>query len=400
MRSIFFERSIPRVLGTIALKQLWKDAIYAPTSPVRMADLPTPRLPGPRGARVANRMSAICASDLHILFVDVDPMVHPAAVPGYQRIYLGHEVVGEVTEVGESVRSLAVGDRVLMETRFTNPTCLSQEIDPPCRHCVEGNYCLCENRGAGRGELGVGGGWGDGYTCHESEVWKIPASLSDEQAVLIEPLACGVRGVLRHRPRAGDKVLVIGCGMIGLATIQALRALCPDAEVYAVARHPHQKTRAREYGAILLEDPDLYRAVESAIGGKVYRGDLGNRTMLGGADVVFDCVASETTLNQALRATRAGGTVVIVGVNLRKMKVDLTPVWHQEVNLIGTMAHGIEHWEDETLSTFDLTARLIDEGKLATDGLITHRFPLERWKEAVQTSVDKRSGAIRVLFEY
>ena len=177
-------------------------------------------------------------------------------------------------------------------------------------------------------------------------------------------------------------------------------ALAPDAEIYAVARHPHQKALARACGATLLEGKDLYRAVADSIGGRVYRGDLGNRTMLGGADLVYDCVASDTTLNQALRMTRAGGTVVIVGVNLHKMKVDLSPVWHQEVDLIGTIAHGSETWQGDTMSTYDLTARLLREGKLTTDGLVTHRYPLDRWKEAIQTAVDKRSGAIRVLFEY
>ncbi len=399
MRSIFFETKIPKVVATLALKSVWSGAVYAPTAPVRFAEIPDPELPGPRGVRLENKMCGICASDLHLLFVNVDPKVAPAAISGGDTIYLGHEVVSEVVEVGPDVESLEVGDRVAMLSRFLNPTCLSQDISPACRQCERGEYQLCENRAKGLGVSGVGGGWGDSYTCHETEVWKVPDDLDDDEATLVEPLACSVRAVLRRKPEAGDKVLVIGCGTIGLGVVQALRAIAPEADVYAAARYPHQKEAAQEWGATVVGSDMLEVAAEVA-DASIECGEFGNRTTLGGFDIVYDCVGIDSTIGQSLRATRAGGAVVIVGVNLKPVKVDLTPVWHQEVDLIGSMAHGMETWNGERISTFDLTAKLLQEGLLTKDRMITHRFKLDDWKKAIQTACDKNSACVKVVFEY
>lgn len=398
MRAIAFDVNIPRVLLTQGLAKLWKGAYFAPTAPVSMRTF-TPALPGPRWLSVKNRVCGICASDLHLLFVDLDPKVSLAALPGRDRIYLGHEVVSEVTEVGPEVTRFAPGDRVLMMSRFLGATCHSQEITPLCPACQAGDYCLCSNQAAGRGPAGEGGGWGDGYTCHESEIWPVPDALTDDQATLVEPLACGVRAVLRRPPRPGERVLVVGCGMIGLATLQAIRAAEPSAEVYAAARYPQQQALAREHGATLLEG-DLYDATARLVGASVHKGPLfDNRMLLGGFDVIYDCVATSATVHQAVRLARAGGAVVMVGVHLKPSQLDLTPVLFQEVDLIGALAHGMETWEGERVSTFDLTARWLEQGKLSTEGYITHRFGLDRWKEAILTATDKKSGCIKVVFD-
>lgn len=400
VRSIYFEAAaMPRVVATLALKRLWPGAVYGPLAPTRYraVDLGA-ELPGPRWIRVTNRVCGICASDLHLVHVDVDPMVHPAALPGFARIYLGHEVVSEVVETGPGVEGLAPGDRVVMKSRFLGPTCHSQEIEPVCPHCARGDYALCVNQSAGVGPRGVGGGWSDGYTAHESEVWKLPRDLDDDAGALLEPLACGVRAVLRRPPEPGERALVLGCGTIGLGTVQALRALAPEAGVWARARHPQQRGRADADGATLL-DGDFLEEAAAVTGASLYRGDFGNRTLVGGFDVVYDCVGNAETIQQALRITRAGGTVVVVGVHLHRVKVDLTPVWHQEIDLIGTYAHGAEHWGGRELSTFALTAELMAEDRLDPAGLITHRFGLDRWREAIETATDKSTGSIKVVFD-
>jgi threonine dehydrogenase-like Zn-dependent dehydrogenase len=399
MRSIFFQASIPRVATTLALKSIWSGAIYAPTAPVRLAQLPEPELPGPNGIRVRNRACGICASDLHLLFVDVDPRVAPAAIRGADVIYLGHEVVSEVTEVGDQVTTVSTGDRVAMMTRFLNPTCRSQEFDRHCQHCERGDYALCEQRARGEGVPGVGGGWGDGYTCHESEVWKVPDGLTDDQATLVEPLACSVRAVLRRRPEPGDRVLVLGCGTIGLGVVQALQAIAPDVEVFAAARYDHQVEAARRWGAIPVAS-DLFSVAEDVTGAQVQVGEFSNTTTLGGFDVIYDCVGNDATVSQSVRLARAGGTVVIVGVHLKRIKADLTPIWHQEVDVIGSMAHGMETWNGEAISTFDLTARFLLDGAMMADGMITHRFSLDEWKKAVRVATDKSTGCIKVVFDY
>ena len=121
--------------------------------------------------------------------------------------------------------------------------------------------------------------------------------------------------------------------------------------------------------------------------------------ILGGFDVVYDCIGSDKTLQNSLRWARAGGTVVLAGVNLKPMRVDLTPVWYQEVSLIGLYAHGMEEWNGRKQPTCDLAADLLLEKKPLVEGLITHRFPLEDWRTAVRTAKDKRSGAIKVILD-
>ncbi|UCF92493.1 MAG: zinc-binding dehydrogenase [Desulfobacterales bacterium] len=398
MRTIYFEKRIPKMLLTKALQPIWPAVVYSRLSPTRFVDVPEKPLPGPRWVRMRNRLCGICASHLHLLFVDADPRVSPAALPGTERIYLGHEVLSEVTEVGAGVTTLKKGDRVILDSPEAN--CLSQEIEPICRPCREGHRMLCENASLGQNLEGMGGGWGDGFTAHETGVYQVPHGLDDETAMMIEPLAVGVRTALRCLPDPQQRVLVVGSGMIGLAVIAALRVLSPDCRIAAMARYPQQVAMARKLGAdeiIVREDP--YRASARITAGKLYTGQFKNRMILGGFDVVYDCVGSERTVSDSLRWARAGGTVVLAGVNLKPMHVDLTPIWYQEVDLIGVYAHGTEEWNGRRQSTYDLTADLLLKKKLFIEGLITHRFPLAQWRTAVRTAKDKRSGAIKVVLD-
>jgi threonine dehydrogenase-like Zn-dependent dehydrogenase len=399
MRTIYFKKNIPKILLTKVLRPIWPGVVYSRLSPTRFVDLTEKPLPGPGWVRMRNRLGGICASDLHLLFVDADPRISPAALPGTERIYLGHEVLSEVTEVGASVTVVKKGDRVILGHPEAN--CFNQEIESLCRHCREGNPTLCENASQGLGRGGVGGGWGDGFTAHESMVYKVPDELDDDMAVMIEPLAVGVRTALRCLPEPENRVLVVGSGVIGLAVIQAVRALSPGCHISAMARYPLQVEMAAKLGAdevISQEDP--YKASARITSGKLYAGQFNNRMILGGFDVIYDCVGTRKTIQDSLRWARAGGTVVLAGVSLKPMQVDLTPVWYQEVDLIGLYAHGMEEWNGVRQSTYDLTTDLLLKKKLLIDGLITHRFPLEQWRTAVETAKDKNSGAIKVVLDF
>ena len=211
----------------------------------------------------------------------------------------------------------------------------------------------------------------------------------------------GVRAALRKLPQSGEKALVVGCGTIGLATIGALRALSPGCHITAMARYPQQVEMARKLGAderVVQDDP--YAATARITAGKLYTGALKNRMILGGFDVVYDCVGSQRTVQDSLRWARAGGTVVLAGVSLKRMRVDLTPVWYQEVDLIGLYAHGMGKWNGVRQATYDLTTDLLLQGKLTAQGFVTHRFPLDQWRAAVRAATDKHSGAIKVMLDY
>ncbi len=402
MRAIYFEKDVPRVLAVKALRRFWPGVIWSPISPTRVVEMPDPPLPAADWLRVRNIQCGICTTDLNLLFVQAEPAISAAALPGIQRIYLGHEVVGEVVEVGPEVQRFHVGDRVVMEARpFGSPNCLTQHLDPPCKHCAAGHYHYCENGSRGLAPLGGGGGWGDGYIAHETEVWPVPDDLSNDQASLIEPMAVALHGVLRRPPNPGDRVLVIGAGIIGLLTSQAVKVVEPGCHLTVMARHPHQIEAAKRLGAdeILSED-DPYADAARITGAQHYRFPMNRGMLLGGFEVVYDCIGSGQTVLDGLRWARAQGTLVMIGTSFNRMTTDLTPVWHQEVDLLGSIAFGTEDWRGRQAHTFDLVIEMLQEGVLTDEGLITHRFPFEAYREAIETATDKRTGSIKVTFDY
>jgi threonine dehydrogenase-like Zn-dependent dehydrogenase len=401
MRTIYADKSIPRMLVVKALRPFWPGVIWSQISHAKMTDLPKPPLPGPRWLRVHNRQCGICATDLAMLNVEVDPSVGPAALPGNDRFYLGHEVIGEVVEVGTEVTRFKVGDRVVMESRFAGPNCYTQEIDPPCEYCARGQVRLCENASLGKGPSGVGGGWGDGYTAHEDELWPVPDELDDDQASLIEPTAVALHCVLRHPPKPGEHVLVLGAGIIGLLTLQMAKRVEPESHVTVLARYPHQSDAARRLEADeVITGGDLYAEVTRITGAKLYKAPMNRGMLLGGFGVIYDCVGNADTLRDSLRWARAGGTVVMVGISLGVLKIDLNPVWYQEVDLIGSHTFGYETWRGREAHTFDFVIEMYKAGEVIHKGLITHRFPFEDYKQAIATAMDKRSNSIKVVFTY
>lgn len=377
-----------------------REAYFASFAPLQVQNLPRQPLPASRYVRVRNILSGICGSDLHFVFADGDFRVAPAAIPSNAQMYPGHEVVGEIIEVGDDVQRLHVGDRVALQSGLS---CRSADVDAPCRACAAGNYSICEH-GPFSGPHPIGGGWSEEMLVHEEQLFSVPAALTDAQAVMLEPTAVAVHAVLRCLPQQGERVLVIGAGTIGQLLLQVIHALSPNAEVYVLARHDFQIERAARLGAQIIYPQDSYRQVQSATNARLYEGRMHNRTLVGGFDVIFDSVGSRQTTGDALRWSRAGGTVIMVGLSLYPMHIDLTPIWYQEVNLIGSTAHGIEYWPlgtTEQASTFAVAAELIARNFIFPDKLITHRFPLNAYRPALLTASDKRHYRVmKVIFDY
>jgi 2-desacetyl-2-hydroxyethyl bacteriochlorophyllide A dehydrogenase len=395
------ELSLRRVIPTQLIGRFWRGAYFSSFAPLQVQNIPRQPLPSPNWVRVRNRLAGICGSDLHLIYTDGDFRIAPAALPNHEYSYPGHEVVGEVIEVGDKVQELRVGDRVALQN---GPNCLSTGVEPVCRSCAAGNYNLCE-RANFPGPYPFGGGWSEEMLLHEQQLFRIPSDMSDEQAVLLEPTAVAVHAVLRRLPRPGNRVLVIGAGTIGLLLLQVIHALVPQAETSVAARYPFQVEQATRLGAAhILYPQDGYQAVQRATGAQLYQGPMGNRMLLGGYDVIYDTIGKERTIHEALRWTRAGGAVVVVGVSLHLMHLDLTPVWYQEVDLIGTLAHGTETWPVGTqsrCSTFAIATEMILRGQLNPAQLITHRFPLSEYQRALITATDKADcRAIKVVFDY
>jgi threonine dehydrogenase-like Zn-dependent dehydrogenase len=413
--------SVPRFVLTRLLGRAWRAAYFGPTSPLRLVDLPDPPLPAivpeagrrsPPGAktqpgsgalgwvRVRNHLCGICGSDLHQIFLDAALDVAPVALPAHHRTYLGHEMVGEVIERDETVTGLAVGQRVVRWGRADD--CRARGRQELCPACARGHRVLCEHASEPREHEPVGGGYGDQYITPAATLLPVPDALSDEQAILVEPSAVAIHAAWRRLPEVGERVLVLGCGTIGFLLIQVLRTLQPGCEIYAVAEFPWQAEMALAYGAreVFSAHDDGYAQVARLTGAQLYEGRAGNRMLVGGLDVVYDVVGAPSTLNDALRWTRARGTVVLVGVNLHRMTLDLTPLWYQEVTLLGVVGHDVVTWQGQPVSTFELAMRWMLEGRLDTRGLVTHRFPLEEYRQAFAVAVEKgKYRSIKVAFE-
>ena len=399
MKAIFVDKRIPNMLLTKAIAPLWPGFVWTPLSPSRVAEFPDPPLPGLRWLRLKNVQCGICTTDLSLLYVHVNPSVAPAALPGVSRFWLGHEAVSIVTEVGPGVTRFRVGDRAIMDTHFYGANCRVLEIDPPCMYCADGQPLFCLNKSE-PGQAGIGGGFGDQYVTHESAVYPVPESLSTDQTMLAEPTAIAVHGILRCPPNPGDKVLVIGAGIIALLYVAVLRALCPEAEITVIARYPHQQEMAERLGAThILSDKAGYQDIARMIGGKYYSAPLNKGIVTGGFDVVYDCVGDDKTIADALRWTRANGTVVIVGMHMAPMpRIDLTLLWYHQVNLIGTYVHGMDIWNGQRKHSYEWVMDLFRENKLPVENLITHRFTAEDYKAAIKVATSKGSEkAIKVV---
>ena len=356
---------------------------------LKLGDVPEPSLPASDWMRVMPSVSGICGSDLAAISGHVslylDPLTSYPFVPG-------HEVVGVLED----------GQRVVVEPALG---CEVRGITPMCPRCAEGRPGLCYNVTEGPIDVGLqtgycadtGGGWGEVLVAHSSQVHVVPDSLSDEAAVLIEPFACCIHAALRGRATKDDVVVVSGAGTIGLLTVAAVRLFTPPRRLIAIAKHPMQRDLARKLGADQVIAPsDVYQRVRFATGARRLDGMMNRTLLLGGADVTFDCVGRADSLNDAVRFTREGGTVVAVGMPGEE-KVDWAPIWQRELTVMGAYAYGAEP-SHKGRKTFALALEAAPE--LHLDELTGPLFGLADYRDAITYAMSAgRLGAVKVAFD-
>jgi threonine dehydrogenase-like Zn-dependent dehydrogenase len=397
-------KSIPAWLLLKALGHRFPSLGTGPYSLLRLRDVEPPRLPGPRWARVRPILSGVCGSDLASICAEGSPFF--ASLTSFPFTF-GHEVVGIAEEIGSEATGVKVGDRVVIEPALH---CTVRGIDPPCAACASGNYGNCVNVTKGQISEGVqtgycrdtGGGWSASLVAHDVQLHKVPESLSNEAAVMIEPFSCALHAVCRARPQPEDTVLVFGCGTMGLLTVAALRAIGTPARIVALAKHPHQQELARKLGAdeIIPASRSQYDALAKRTGATLHQAEIGPPTVLGGFDLVFDCVGSPRSIDDALRFTRARGRTVLVGMPAVPKTVDWTTIWFKELSVLGVYAYGHEEFHGERIRTFELALRLLREGRVDLAPLVTHRFALTAYKQAIQTALATGpSQSVKTVFD-
>jgi threonine dehydrogenase-like Zn-dependent dehydrogenase len=407
VRALVFENHLPRLAATRVLGAVWPGAYVGPTAPIRLRELPEPALPAGDWVVLRTRLCGICGSDTKQVFLDGATDNPMTALISFPQV-LGHEVVATVERVGPDVRARRPGERVVL-----NPwlSCATRGL-PRCVWCERGEYAQC--RGFTRGGLAPGihhgnsasatGGFATLLPAHESQCLPVPDDVRDEDAVLADPFSVSLHAVLREPPPAGGTALVYGCGTLGLLAIAILRALHPTVRVLAVARFPHQAALARALGAerALAHRPAqaLIEAVGELTGAELQRPWRGLPMLNGGVDAVYDSVASGETLEVGLRVAAPRARIVLTGVATPR-RFEWTPLYWKEVAVVGSNAFGVERFEGREQHAMAWYFELLGRGALAAPPLVTHRFPLARWREALlATRAQGRSGAVKVVFDF
>jgi len=405
VKAIRFAAPIPTYLATLAAGKISRSFYTGALACTRYTTIEQPKLPSERWVRIRTRLGGICGSDLNVVALGASPSTSPfSSFP----FVLGHENVGEVIAVGDGVTKTKIGARV---TAHPLLCCEPRAIAPTCAPCESGHHSRCAHFTDGSiapGMLigttrGLGGSWGEEFVAHEDQLVPIPAGMSDESAVLIEPFACSVHAVRANLPEAGERVLVIGAGSIGLLTIAALRALAPSARVTSLARYDIQRTHAARLGAaeIIPARGDYTKALADAGGTRLLKPIIGKDVGVGGFDRTFVCIGGARGMDDAMRVTRAGGTIVLLGNSSTMNGLDWTPLWLKELTVRGSLCYGSPVHASAERGAFAEAASLIASGAAPLAPLLTHTYPLADYRKALATASNKRGGeSIKVAFNF
>lgn len=407
MKALQYQKSIPRY---VALKLLAPRVTSLYNSklllPVALRDIPPPKLPGGQWLRIAPRLAGVCGSDLSTIFAKGSPYLAPfTSMP----FVMGHEVLGTVVEIGNEARGFSVGERVVLHPALG---CLVRGIQPMCEACSGRRDALCRNVTRGVISKGIqtgycrdtGGGWGESLVAHQSQLYKVPDNVSDQAAVLVEPFACALHAALRVDLSGNDTVLVLGCGSIGLLTIAALRAIGCGARIVACAKYDHQAQHARALGAeefIDARGPVRRRYTEWAetLDAEVFEPELGKPTVVGGAEVTFDCVGSSESIDDAIRFTKGGKGLVLVGMPGVPSGVDWTPLWHKELTVRASYAYGPERIGERCIDTFELALEYIGDWGEKLAVLVGQPHELADYRAALTAALNTgTSGVVKTVF--
>jgi 2-desacetyl-2-hydroxyethyl bacteriochlorophyllide A dehydrogenase len=318
----------------------------------------------PQAGEVVVRVRAcgICGSDLHFFCGAFPP---PSVCPG-------HEISGEVADIGPAVVGLRPGDRVAIE-----PLVVCRE----CWACRVGKYQLCRRLRI----LGVmrDGGFAEYVRVPAYALFTLPAAVDCEVGALTEPLAVAVHAVRLAGVRLGHRVLVLGAGTIGLLSVAAAKA-AGATEVWITARHAHQGAAAVALGATRAFTGADAAAELSALA-QEERIDVVVETVGGAAD----------TLTEAVHLVGPAGCIVVLGVFTTTPSLNAVSLILKEVRIIGSQTYG----RQGPRADFDVALELLAATPERFRRLITHRFPLAHIAQGFQVAADKRSGSIKVAMQ-
>ena len=403
MKALQIKRNVAR-FGAARIVGAVSPSGATKVGPLEYRTIEDPACPGDGWHRVRTRLTGICGSDLSLVgghaSTYFEDWVSFPFVPG-------HEVVGELVDgddagtrvvlepvLGHAARGIPLpfdGARPADGDDYAHLAVTSHNGVEPA---IQTGFCCS-----------TGGGWAPWFWAHDSQLHRLDQSIDDfpdERAVLIEPFAGGIHAALLAAPivagRPDPVVAVLGAGTMGLAAIAGLRRYVPGSRIVVGARYPHQRELASAFGAdVVVAATELDRAVRREVGCHML-GNGESGALSSGADVTIDAVGSSGSIADCLRITRPRGRIVLLGMPAR-VDLDLTGLWHREIDLKGAYTYGTETLADGTVTdTFRLAIDTVTA--VEAERLVSATYPLDEHIDAIDHAANAgRRGAIKIAFD-
>lgn len=339
-----------------------KAAVLHGIGDVRIEKRPVPK-PRPGEALVRVRAVGVCGSEIHYYR---EGRIGDAVIK--QPVIPGHEFSGEVAALGRGVKGLKVGQRVAVEP---GKPC------GQCEHCLEGRYHVCRDM-TFCGTPPNDGAYREFLAWPARLCFPLPRGVSLAAGAMMEPAAVGFQAVKVAPIQLGDTVLVIGCGSIGLVTIQAAR-LAGASRIIATDILDYRLKVARGIGADKTLNPkrvDVVKKILELTDGR-------------GVDIAYEAFGGTETYQEAIDAVRPGGRVGLIGIPAEdELPIGFHSARRREVHI--QMVRRFVHQHDRLV-------RMLRAKKLSLDYLVTHRFKLDRIEDAFKLVQDYRDGVIKAL---
>lgn len=337
-----------------------KQAIMMKPGEVTIREVDIPEV-APNQIKVKMKRIGVCGSDIHVFHGK-----HPyTSYPVVQ----GHEVAAEVVEIGSEVTSVKIGDRVTIQP---------QVVCGKCYPCTHGRYNACE-------ELKVMGfqttGMASEYFVTEADkAVKLSEGMSYDEGALVEPISVAVHAIRRYGNVAGKKVLVLGGGPIGNLVAQSAKAM--GASQVLVSEQSTARLDIAKGCEIETVNPLETELLDKII--ETFGTDK--------ADVIFECVGINATMEQAINFSRKGSDIVVVGVFADLGTINMGLIQDKELRLIGSAMYRVEDYEK--------AIELIKDDLLCLKPLITHRIKFEDFQKAYETIELNRDKAMKVMVDF
>jgi threonine dehydrogenase-like Zn-dependent dehydrogenase len=370
---------------------------------VKLTEVPEPVLPSDEWVKIKTWMCGFCGSDLNLILLRESPTGSPfTSFP----CVIGHEICGEIIEVGRSVAGFEVGDGVTVAPYLS---CAVRGISPECPACRSGKVAACEN--FARGSLAPGmftgickeinGGFAPFVVAHQSQLFKLPPGISPEAGVLTEPFSVAIQAVWDNRPQDGEAVLVIGGGVIGSLIVRAIRGLEIDCRITVAEKSDFAAKWCRKAGADrLITDGDLFDGTVQTTNAARYKPMMGPDILMGGFSRIFDTVGNSGTVNIGLRCLAAQGTYSLVGIEHR-LRFDPSPLFFKLQTIKGAFSAGYVTENGQRRHVFELALKMAHEQKVDLEDMVTHKFALDDFDKILEINLAKgRHRAMKTVVSF